>query len=390
MSADNCCIKCKDPVFEGPKCSICTSSFHYDCSGIRETKYRNLSSDKKDTWQCSSCQQKPTPTRMPAATTTSKTKDVPAGTKMPATASTLATKSKDVSSSPNIAADLKRIEVQLLKLSSLPTDINEFRNELRSFKQSMEFSNSKMEDLVRKVDTFESQFKLVDELQKQVVSLSNKVDAMEAESEQREQWSRRSNIELVNIPEKKGEDLFRIVFNIAKTCDFDLQNADIDFVTRVAAKKPIQGKPKPIVVKFLSRYRKDNFLACFRKKKFVQSSELGFDGKSVKIFANDHLTLRNKDLLRETKRLASECNYEYVWVQTWLLPGIYNEELFDSRYVVYRTDRPYERLSVGRGGGVLLAARSSLRTRAAPLPDPRSLPDIELTGLVLEYSDIEC
>lgn len=92
---------------------------------------------------------------------------------------------------------------------------------------------------------------------------------------------------------------------------------------------------------------------------------------------------------REFKCSILSSNYDLICItETWLLPGIYNEELFDSRYVVYRTDRPYERLSVGRGGGVLLAARSSLRTRAAPLPDPRSLPDIELTGLVLEYSDI--
>ncbi|CAG9094421.1 unnamed protein product [Plutella xylostella] len=53
--------------------------------------------------------------------------------------------------------------------------------------------------------------------------------------------------------------------------------------------------------------------------------------------------------------------------ETWLYEGIYDEELFDGRYVVWRRDRDYERTQQERGGGVLLAIKRDLI--ATGLPD---------------------
>lgn len=46
--------------------------------------------------------------------------------------------------------------------------------------------------------------------------------------------------------------------------------------------------------------------------------------------------------------------------ETWLLPGIYDSELFDSRYNVYRCDRDYTSRGDQFGGGVLIAVRKDL------------------------------
>ncbi|KAL0809754.1 hypothetical protein ABMA28_011255 [Loxostege sticticalis] len=43
--------------------------------------------------------------------------------------------------------------------------------------------------------------------------------------------------------------------------------------------------------------------------------------------------------------------------ETWLLDGIYDGELFDCRYNVYRCDRDYKTLGVIMGGGVLIAIK---------------------------------
>lgn len=50
--------------------------------------------------------------------------------------------------------------------------------------------------------------------------------------------------------------------------------------------------------------------------------------------------------------------------ETWLLPGIYDSELFDSRYNVYRCDRDYESRGNRFGGGVLIAVRRELSVRS--------------------------
>lgn len=67
--------------------------------------------------------------------------------------------------------------------------------------------------------------------------------------------------------------------------------------------------------------------------------------------------------------------------ETWLLPGIFDSELFDSRYVIYRMDRDYDRHGTTRGGGTLIAVRRGLRAdlrTVRPLP---SLADTEITSI---------
>lgn len=44
--------------------------------------------------------------------------------------------------------------------------------------------------------------------------------------------------------------------------------------------------------------------------------------------------------------------------ETWLNEGFYDRELFDDRYVIYRTDRNYKLNNSSKGGGVLIAIKS--------------------------------
>ncbi|XP_045446715.1 uncharacterized protein LOC123654902 [Melitaea cinxia] len=55
-------------------------------------------------------------------------------------------------------------------------------------------------------------------------------------------------------------------------------------------------------------------------------------------------------------------DYDIVCLtETWLLSGIYDQEIFDSRYTVYRCDRDYETRGDHLGGGVLIALRRELQ-----------------------------
>lgn len=76
------------------------------------------------------------------------------------------------------------------------------------------------------------------------------------------------------------------------------------------------------------------------------------------------------------------CNYDVVFLsETWLLPGIFDAELFDSRYNVYRTDRNYELRGMTMGGGTLIAVKRQLLADSncnGALPD---FPDADVTQL---------
>lgn len=54
-------------------------------------------------------------------------------------------------------------------------------------------------------------------------------------------------------------------------------------------------------------------------------------------------------------------SYDIIAItESWLLDGIHDSELFDSRYMVWRRDRDYSRTQQKYGGGVLIAIRRDL------------------------------
>lgn len=138
----------------------------------------------------------------------------------------------------------------------------------------------------------------------------------ECDANSRDQWARRSNIEIIGIPEKRNENLFNIIEKLADRAEYKFMATDIDFVTRVAPSSHDNKQIKPIIVRFLSRYRKDDFLSSVRKLKNLRPRDLGFtDTYSDRlIFFSDHLTKSNKSLLQRAK-LASDRSYKYVWAK---------------------------------------------------------------------------
>ena len=76
-------------------------------------------------------------------------------------------------------------------------------------------------------------------------------------------------------------------------------------------------------------------------------------------------------------------NYDVICLsETWLFPGIYNSELFDCRYNVYRSDRDHITSGKSTGGGTLIAVLKGLTmdVRSSGLSN---LPDCEITAITL-------
>lgn len=66
--------------------------------------------------------------------------------------------------------------------------------------------------------------------------------------------------------------------------------------------------------------------------------------------------------------------------ETWLTNGVLNSELFPDCYMVYRSDRDFVRANRSKGGGVLLALKSSFHAEAIDLKLFECLPLIDITG----------
>lgn len=58
-----------------------------------------------------------------------------------------------------------------------------------------------------------------------------------------------------------------------------------------------------------------------------------------------------------------------VLTQTWLTPSVFDHEIFDDRYVIFRKDRDPLRTGKTIGEGVLIGIKSVFNCWSLPFPD---------------------
>ncbi|XP_013197527.1 uncharacterized protein LOC106140478 [Amyelois transitella] len=141
------------------------------------------------------------------------------------------------------------------------------------------------------------------------------LERIDMDIHERDQWSRMNNVEVKGVPQGKNENLFNIMKTLGDKINYKIDKSYFNFYTRVQSMDP--KNPKPIIACFHSRYVKEDFIAAARlymKSSPLASSDLGLAGNS-RIFVNDHLTARNKDLLAKAKKAAREMDFKYIWVK---------------------------------------------------------------------------
>lgn len=178
---------------------------------------------------------------------------------------------------------------------------------LNELKKSVEFCSGKIDDFERLLQGYAAKMAKLDDVYTECETLKRRVEDLE-------QRSRSNNIELVGIPEKSGENLLSVVSLLGARIGVDVDVSDVDAVHRVAPVNHASGRPKNIIVRMISRIKRDNFVGAARKVKELNSGGLGFSEK-LSIYVNDHLTPERKMLLNKAKSEAKKLNYKYVWVK---------------------------------------------------------------------------
>ncbi|KOB68423.1 Zinc finger DNA binding protein, partial [Operophtera brumata] len=189
---------------------------------------------------------------------------------------------------------------QLIGLPTLIEDVKSIKDELKDLKSSCDFMNGRLDDFTTRVADMENRVIGMEQFQDTVASLE-----MSKEPDL-------NNVEIKGIPLKKDENLFSIVEAISKATSYSFPEAQINYLHRV----PLHGsKEKAIVVSFINRYIKEEFVASARACKTLSAADVGFSGVSQRISVNDHLNLAYKNLLNKVKALVKERKFSYVWVK---------------------------------------------------------------------------
>lgn len=194
--------------------------------------------------------------------------------------------------------------------------LEDVKTEITTVQNSLQFMSENYDLVLTRLEAIESKVKYYDTIKTDMAHMNKSIELIQSDINKKEQWARRSNIEVIGVPESNSENLMDLVRKLSDLINYEsCINNDIDFITRVTPKTNNTKKSRPIVMRFLSRYKKDDFLARLREKKLLKAFILGYAGNSANIYFNDHLTSSNKMLLRKTKDMAREKHYKYVWVK---------------------------------------------------------------------------
>lgn len=123
-------------------------------------------------------------------------------------------------------------------------------------------------------------------------------------------------VEVSGIPRQPRENCEEIILNIASKINVDLKPEDIEACHRISPKPDA-----PIITKVVSRKTSASLLSKIAKTnaKKITIADLGYEmpapsaNSTGRVYINESLTSRNKNLLRLSKIKKRELDFKFVW-----------------------------------------------------------------------------
>ena len=204
---------------------------------------------------------------------------------------------------------------------------NALKMELLEVKASQEFICVKYEDLKINYEKLQKinkkQAGEIEKLQTQSTNLEIREAKGEGKIDENEQYDRRQNLEIAEIPSKTGENTNKIVQEVAKLMKINLSEDQISTSHRLPvsqrskwdnteSKKRQKASSPPIIVRFLSREVRNSL---YSNRKLLREANLKkfFVQGTTEIYLNENLTRIRKNLLWKAKQRAKANGYQYVW-----------------------------------------------------------------------------
>lgn len=218
-------------------------------------------------------------------------------------------------------------------LDGIREDFNSLRKQISGVNSTIEKMAVEQANLKKDVCELSSTTGLitqrVDLMSSEIAQLQSITSDFSDQLKAKEQLGRINNVEISGIPLLKSENLNNIIYNIAKKVGFTLLPTDIDYIHRVRrfnstrndiptkhdGSTPTDSSSIPnIIVRFSQRYRKNELLAAVRARRGLTTADAGLNGPTSSVYVSDHLAPHNKLLYKQTRILAKQKEYKYVWL----------------------------------------------------------------------------
>ena len=134
-------------------------------------------------------------------------------------------------------------------------------------------------------------------------------------------------LNIFGIPRQERENTDELIFGLGEQMGVRLNAQDVEISHRTSSKKTA-----PIIVKFNSRRKRNEFWEARRKLKNINTTHLGFE-KSGSIYINESLTEHNGNIFKK------------VWGEL-KKPSIVNQAFTNNGFIYVRVKQDSEKLLI--------------------------------------------
>ncbi|XP_045453284.1 uncharacterized protein LOC123662485 [Melitaea cinxia] len=160
-----------------------------------------------------------------------------------------------------ISSSLENLNTNVQKLSTdninIRKTLSKVGERLLEAAKSLQYASENKKEFDKRIQAIEDTVSHSSVLQDQILELENKISVME-------QQARQCNIEISNLPERRGENLIDILESISNEIKIRIQRSDVISIHRVPHADQKNPRPKNVIVKFTTRVIHNNFVTGCR------------------------------------------------------------------------------------------------------------------------------
>lgn len=212
-------------------------------------------------------------------------------------------------------SNAKRASLRLdSTVNSGNTDLIEIKEIILQLKDT--FQKFK-EDTCLNFNNLNAKFNVIDKiitenniLKTHIIQLENKIELME-----RRQIS--NDIIIDGIPENKTEDCTKLVHQICKELNPNINVSMINDCHRIGFNRN-NARPRRIIVKFINHQDKINTLKARQIKRNFSTKDIGIQ-PDMPIYIRENLTTKGNKLFKEARDLKKSLHFQFVWTKNGLV-----------------------------------------------------------------------
>ena len=199
--------------------------------------------------------------------------------------------------------------------------LNPLMKQIEDVMKNIQYTSEKYDEIVRLLKASDEERKVLKaenkSLKTKVLESENELKALKEPYNDLDQYLRRDCVEIRGLPVGSECANTNDVLKVAEKIGVDLAPCEISVShplpsRTVATTQGGNTRLNAIIVKFVRRDVKEKFYHARKNLKNLTASDFGYQSRN-KVYINENLTRKNKELFNSTLKIKKEKGFKYIW-----------------------------------------------------------------------------